>query len=146
LTPRSGPGATYCFRLGGTALAKVAAFIAPSGSRFEVYKVGFSNDPGRRRNELNAYLPDASTLTWEPVWEQWHRDEINAWAMEQEVFNQLKAMQAKHIKGEIFAATEDAISGAWTAAMTTTRRPTGPVTVTIGHEEQIAAATASAAD
>lgn len=133
----SGPAATYCFQLRGTALAQTTINVAPAWSRVAIFKIGFSNDPARRRKELNTYLPDIRTLEWGPVLEQWHGDEINAWAMEQEVFVQLLRRAAVHVKGEIFAAKMGTLESAWTTAMTSTRRPTEPVHVAIGEEEQV---------
>ena len=139
LTATSGPAATYCFRLKGRALPQVARGIVGWPSDLVIYKVGFSNDPNRRLRELNAYLPDEAALGWEPAWAQWHTDEINAWAMEQAVFRVLVARKAKHIKGEIFAAREDKMQSAFTEAQRIAGRPAGPVAVTVGEEEVVAA-------
>jgi len=68
LSARSGPAATYCFRLVGSALGHVTRHVAPWMSGLEVFKVGFSNDPDRRLRELNAFLPDQVTLGWEIAW------------------------------------------------------------------------------
>ena len=95
------------------------------------------NDPERRRGELNAYLPDNLTLEWRPLYAEWHTDEINAWAMEQEVFRRLRLLRAQHIKGEIFAALPAVLDNTWHSAVSTTPRPAGPVEVTIGREEKI---------
>jgi hypothetical protein len=138
LTSTSGPAATYCFKLVGRALRPITIDIAPLYSGLEIYKVGFSNNPVRRLAELNAYLPDPDKLTWAPAWEQWHTDEINAYAMEQAVFEILLATRAKHVKGEIFAVREGVLRDAFTLAQHTTTRPAEPIVVTVGNEEQIA--------
>jgi hypothetical protein len=137
LSAHSGPAATYCFVLEGSALAMVASNVAPLGSGLKIYKVGFSNDPERRRSELNAYLPDNLTLEWRPVYAEWHTDEINAWAMEQEVFRRLRMLDAQHVKGEIFTARPKVLDSTWHTAVSTTLRPAGPVEVAIGREEKI---------
>lgn len=137
LSISSGPAATYCFVLQGTALRAVTANIAPIGSSLRIYKVGFSNDPERRRRELNTYLPDSQTLEWRLMLMQWHEDEINAWTMEQEVFSQLRRLKAEHIKGEIFSALEAEIVKSWHSAILSSKRPADPVEVTIGQEEAI---------
>lgn len=139
LSRSSGPAATYCFRLEGSAIALVSANIAPSWRQWTVYKVGFSNDPERRRRELNAYLPDEATLRWATFMAQWHADEINAWAMEQEVFRQLLSRSAAHVKGEILAARPSVLEASWSAAIGSARRPGGPVLVNAGSEEAILA-------
>lgn len=138
LSARSGPAATYCFRLNGQALAAVARGILGWPSDLVIYKVGFSNDPSRRLRELNAYLPDEGMLGWTHAWAQWHRDEINAWAMEQAVFRILASRKAKHIKGEIFAVREADMQRAFWEAQAGAQRPHGPVMVTSGAEERIA--------
>lgn len=138
LTAISGPAATYCFRLRGSALPQIARGIIGWPTDLVIYKVGFSNDPKRRLGELNAYLPDELALGWEAAWAQWHSDEINAWAMEQAVFRVLIARNAKHIKGEIFAAREMEMQSAFTDAQRIAERPTRPIAVTVGAEEMIA--------
>jgi hypothetical protein len=138
LSARSGPAATYCFRLQGSALGQVARHIAPSTSKLEIFKVGFSNDPVRRLRELNAYLPDERTLGWVADWAQWHRDEINAWTMEQQVFRVLRARRAQHVKGEIFAVTSAQMRDAFIEAQRVAERPSEAPTVPVGDEERIA--------
>lgn len=135
LSSSSGPAATYCMELVGSSVSQVASKVAPPGGQMKLYKVGFSRDPVRRRRELNAYLPDSTTLEWAPPLTQWHRDEINAWAMEQEIFTQLLRRGARHVKGEIFAAKPDVVSSSWSSALMSTRRPSGPVMVRIEAEE-----------
>lgn len=135
LNRSSGPAATYCFKLEGSALSQVSSRIAPSWRQWTVYKVGFSNNPERRRGELNAYLPDEATLRWAPFMAQWHTDEINAWAMEQEVFRQLLARSATHVKGEILAARPSVLEAAWSAAIGLSRRPSEQVLVDVDSEE-----------
>lgn len=137
LSVRSGPAATYCFILAGSGLPTIAANVAPAGSNLVVYKVGFSNDPERRRSELNAYLPDARTLEWRPCFEEWHEDEINAWAMEQQVFRLLRSRGGRHVKGEIVASSSNDMLSAWTSAVTSTTRPQESIVVTIGSEESL---------
>lgn len=138
LSACSGPAATYCFRLQGTALGHVARYLAPATSKLEIFKVGFSNDPVRRLRELNAYLPDENTLGWVADWAQWHRDEINAWTMEQQVFRVLRARRALHVKGEIFAVSESEMRDAFTEAQRVATRPSEAPSVLIGDEERIA--------
>jgi hypothetical protein len=137
LSATSGPAATYCFRLEGQAVAQVTRNLVPWPSDLAIYKVGFSNDPNRRLSELNAYLPDAQTLRWTSAWAQWHTDEINAWAMEQEVFRILTAQGSRHVKGEIFAVSEGRLRDAFTRAQSTATRPAGCVAVLVGSEERI---------
>ncbi|WP_336976346.1 GIY-YIG nuclease family protein [Brevundimonas nasdae] len=137
LSAHSGPAATYCFRLVGSALAHVTRYVTPSTSGLEVFKVGFSNSPDRRLRELNAYLPDEATLGWKMAWAQWHGDEINAWTMEQQVFRILRARQVKHIKGEIFAATEAQIRDVFIEAQRVAERPEHAPVVAVGDEERI---------
>ena len=136
LSIESGPAATYCFVLEGTALRPILANIAPFGNSLRICKIGFSNDPERRRRELNAYLPDSRTLEWRPVLAEWHVDEVNAWTMEQEVFRHLRAQEAAHVRGEIYALTESDLTVAWFSAVRTSKRPMDPVRVTIGDEER----------
>ncbi|MGW5840001.1 hypothetical protein ACWFZ6_18520 [Methylorubrum extorquens] len=124
--------------LEGTALRPILANIAPFGNSVKVFKVGFSNDPERRRREQNAYFPDSRTLEWRTVLAEWHVDEINAWAMEQEIFSHLQAQKAVHVKGEIYALTRSDLDVAWASAVRTAKRPTGVVEVTIGDEERLA--------
>lgn len=138
LSARSGPAATYCFRLQGTALSHVTRYLAPSTSKLEIFKVGFSNDPIRRLKELNAYFPDESALGWVSGWAQWHRDEINAWTMEQQVFRVLRARRARHVKGEIFAVSASQMRDAFTEAQRVAARPSEAPNVPIGDEERIA--------
>lgn len=138
LVPTSGPASTYCFELGGSALDKVAAGITHPRSGMKIFKVGFSNDHVRRLSQLNAYLPDKETLSWRHNIVQWHNDEINAWAMEQEVFRQLLRKGARQVKGEIYSTTEDILQAAWFAALSGARRPDGPVVVEV--EETFVAA------
>jgi hypothetical protein len=137
LSARSGPAATYCFRLQGSALGHVVRYLAPSTSNLEIFKVGFSNDPVRRLSELNAYFPDENTLGWVADWAQWHRDEINAWTMEQEVFRILRTRRARHVKGEIFAVTLSQMRDAFTEAQRVAERPSQAPIVPIGDEERI---------
>ena len=66
----------------------------------------------------------------------WHADEVNAWAMEQEIFMQLRRRGVMPIKGEIYALRETDLITAWQSAITTAKRPTPPVQVTIGDEER----------
>lgn len=128
LTVTSGPAATYVMQLSGSALSAVVQPVLPDESH-AVYKVGFSNDPDRRLRELNAYLPCDQSLCWTVLKTQWHDDEINAWAMEQEIFRLLDVARASRFKGEMLAATTGQIGEAWTTALRTTRRPTAPVIV-----------------
>jgi len=132
----SGPAATYCFALEGAAVKQISANIAPFGSDLRIYKIGFSGDPERRRQQLNAYLPDPRTLEWRSVMADWHADEINAWAMEQEIFAVLRRRGVMPIKGEIYALGQMDLLTAWQSAVTTAKRPTGSVQVTIGDEER----------
>ena len=136
LTVTSGPAATYCFALEGAAVNQVAANLVPFGSNLRIFKIGFSGDPERRRQQLNTYLPDPRTLEWRPVMSDWHADEINAWAMEQEVFAQLLRKGVAPVKGEIYALRETELVTAWQSAVTMAKRPTSPVQVTIGDEER----------
>lgn len=136
LTVTSGPAATYCFALEGSAVKQVSANLVPFGSSLQIFKIGFSGDPERRRQQLNAYLPDSRTLEWRSVMADWHADEINAWAMEQEIFAQLRRKGVAPIKGEIYALRQTDLIIAWQSAVTAAKRPTGSVQVTIGDEER----------
>jgi len=57
--------------------------------------------------------------------------------MEQQVFRILRARRAKHVKGEIFAATEAQIRDAFTEAQRLAERPEHPPVVVIGDEERL---------
>jgi len=128
LSPQSGPAATYLMHLSGSAYQHITSRIAAPDQL--VFKVGYSNDPNRRRNELNAYLPCEESLCWTRDREQWHDDEINAYAMEQEIFRLvLNEPQANRIKGEIIVANRETIDRIWATALSTSSRPVSPPTV-----------------
>ncbi len=56
LSIQSGPAATYCFVLAGTALDRVAVNVAPPGRGLTVYKVGSRTTPsGGARNLTHTY-------------------------------------------------------------------------------------------
>ncbi|HEY3798522.1 MAG TPA: hypothetical protein VGL58_09215 [Caulobacteraceae bacterium] len=134
LTPSSGPAATYCLALTGNVADRVAEGILRRRSGWRVYKVGFSNNPVRRRGEITAFMPDEAKLGWDFVHTEWHRDEINAYGMEQEVFAQLKRAGAERFKGEMVAATESMLLEAWIAARVQAKRPTESVAIGPEHE------------
>lgn len=71
-------------------------------------------------------------------WAQWHRDEINAWTMEQQVFRVLQARRALHVKGEIFAVSASQMRDAFTEAQCVATRPSVAPSVLIGDEERMA--------
>lgn len=119
----SGPAATYCYRLDGALAAGLPELCSPTGHGCQVYKVGYSNDPLRRGRELNAFLPHAPSLEWKLILEQWHDDEINAWAMEQQVFAALSGSGAHRFKGEMVTATPEILQAAWTRGRAEAVRP-----------------------
>jgi len=127
LSPHSGPAATYLMSLSGTAFPHVASRVTSPGQ--SIFKVGFSNDPMRRQRELNAYLPCEHSLTWACEREQWHDDEINAWAMEQEIFRLLGEAGTNLFKGEMVATYRSTIDQFWSTALITAQRPLSPPTV-----------------
>jgi hypothetical protein len=122
--------------LAGAALRHAAAAVTPLYSGLTIYKIGFSNDPERRLGELNAYFPHLPALGWVHDRAQWHRDEINAWAMEQQVFRELQRRGARHIKGEIYAAHGDVKEAAFNAAMRGTERPSGDISIANGERAE----------
>jgi hypothetical protein len=79
-------------------------------------------------------MPDEAKLGWDFVHTEWHRDEINAYGMEQEVFAQLKRAGAERFKGEMVAATESMLLEAWIAARVQAKRPTESVAIGPEHE------------
>lgn len=128
LTAKSGPAATYCLELVGPAVAKVIEPLGLNPSK-RIFKVGFSSNPERRKGEINAYLPCEEALCWTLVRAQWHEDEINAWAMEQRIFDLLEERELPPLKGEIVCAEPDEFGSYWATALRTAERPTSPVTV-----------------
>lgn len=131
LTARSGPAATYCFVLEGSAAKPMPLLCTPEEAGRLIYKVGYSNDPPRRGRELNAYLPHEPTLNWRLSRVQWHDDEINAWTMEQKVFELLAASGAHRFKGEMLTSDETRLAEAWKRALLEAERPDSPVWVDI---------------
>lgn len=128
LSATSGPAATYAMRLEGSALVAAVAPVV-QGAHEGVWKIGFSNNPERRLNELNAYLPSEDSLHWRLIRHQWHEDEINAYAMEQRIFELAAERRVNRFKGEMLAAEESAITRLWDDALKSARRPRGPVVV-----------------
>jgi hypothetical protein len=128
LTTTSGPAATYLALLTGSAATPVAQPVL-AGPRDLVWKIGFSNAPDRRLAELNAHLPCAGSLRWELTRTQWHEDEINAWAMEQRIFELGSLRGANRFKGEMIAANRDLIDALWADARASAVRPSQPVEV-----------------
>lgn len=133
LTTTSGPAATYLLELQGSALAAV---VQPLGllPTQKVMKVGFSKDPNRRLAEINAFLPCAGSLVWALKQFQWHEDEVNAWSMEQRIFDILDEEGVKRLKGEIYASTDFDMREAWQLALRTAERPDSPVSVPVPSE------------
>jgi len=130
LTTMSGTAATYCMELTGAAASHLIEPLKKESGQ-SVFKVGFSNDPDRRRGELNAFLPCESTAHWFKVRVQWHDDEINAWALEQEIFNILGNSGINRFKGEMIIATRSEIEAAWEAARKSAQRPEHEVIIPI---------------
>lgn len=128
LTTASGPAATYLALLSGSAATTVAQPVLAC-PRDLVWKVGFSNAPDRRLTELNAHLPCAGSLRWELTRTQWHEDEINAWAMEQRIFELVTLRGADRFKGEMIAASREFVDTLWTDARASAVRPSHPVEV-----------------
>lgn len=134
LTPSSGPAATYCLALKGGAAREASEPVLGRKPDWSVFKVGFTNNPSRRRDELAAYFPHAAQLDWKFTLLQWHADEINAYAMEQEVFAQLARLGSYRFKGEMVAASEAMIAEAWNLARLNAQRPVEPVEIGPDHE------------
>lgn len=130
LTTQSGPAATYLAVLTGTAAHLFSQRFNHPDLAF--WKLGFSRSPERRLQELNAFLPCEQTLCWAPVLTQWHEDEINAYAMEQRMFDLLEQQGHRLIKGEMFALDEGAVQLLWHDAKRSAARPNGPVVVSTG--------------
>lgn len=57
------------------------------------------------------------------ILEQWHDDEINAWAMVQQVFAALSGLGAHRFKREMVTATPGALQAAWTRGRVEAVRP-----------------------
>jgi hypothetical protein len=74
-------------------------------------------------------MPCEEGLCWRIVSTQWHEDEINAWAMEQRLFDLLDEQEIKPLKGEIICATAADLDAAWEVARRTAKRPTEQVIV-----------------
>ncbi len=130
LKSTSGPAATYQLELRGNALAEVVESLSLDG-RAKVWKIGFSTNPERRLQQVNAYMPCEEGLCWKLVDQQWHEDEINAWAMEQRIFDLLQDQGINPIKGEIVCVRVVQLDEAWNEARRTARRPTEPVVVEV---------------
>lgn len=113
----SGAAATYLLRLEG----KMAVDF--SGSKLVIAKGGFSTDPIRRLKEINSFLPDENLLRWSIELEQWHIDEVNAYAMEQELFRQLSIEGFLHLKGELYRGDPRRLRTAWYSALQNAIRP-----------------------
>lgn len=56
--------------------------------------------------------------------------------MEQEIFKQLLKNGKTPTKGEIYALHQADLLTAWQSAVTSAKRPTGSIQVTIGDEER----------
>lgn len=133
LTTESGPAATYLLELEGAALAAVVQPLGLSLTQ-KIMKVGFSKAPNRRLSEINAYLPCEGSLIWGLKRFQWHDDEINAWAMEQRIFDILEERGIGCLKGEIYAVTDSDMHSAWQLALRTTQRPASAVLLPVPSE------------
>lgn len=128
LSADSGPAATYWFELSGSAAQHVVGHLL-TGPNDRVFKVGFSKHPKLRLEQVNSYLPCPETLCWQPVKEQWHEDEINAYAMEQKVFDLLVSSGVDWWSGELFVASAERVELCWQEARATAERPTDTVAV-----------------
>ena len=128
LSPRSGPAATYRLELVGPACAHVIKPLRLTHN-FKVMKIGFSRDPERRLEQINAFLPCQESLRWRLADQYWHKDEINAWAMEQEIFDIFEELKRYPLKGEIICCSDDEVQRIWASAARTAQRPTKPVYV-----------------
>ena len=129
LSAQSGPAATYLMRLDGDAERHVTAAIRSTDNHV-VWKVGFSNDPRRRLEELNAHLPCHATLRWQLDREQWHCDEINAYALEQRILRLVEDRGMDRFKGEMVCARTVDIQASWDEGLRSAVRPAGEIVVT----------------
>lgn len=132
LTAESGPASTYLMELKGSALEQVLKHVRTDHTK-RLYKVGFSNNPIRRLGELNGYYPCDRSLHWQEMLTQWHDDEINAWAMEQEVMRMLAEAGAERIKGEMFLTPAALIRKIWEEAKMSTQRPRHSISIRVLH-------------
>lgn len=130
LSHTSGPADTYCLELVGQLAGAIQKTLRRAPEE-RVFKVGYTASIDRRLLEINAYMPCEKALYWREIKTQTHDDEINAWAMEQRIFDLLDDRGIECIKGEIFCATSDQVEHAWTEALITTERPKDPVIVAI---------------
>lgn len=130
LTAKSGPAATYRLQLAGDALPHILKLLQLRKGT-SVWKIGFSIDPERRLRQINTYMPCEEGLCWKLIEKQWHEDEVNAWAMEQRIFDLLESQDTKPLKGEIICATAHQLETAWDVARRTAKRPTGPIKVDV---------------
>ncbi|MBM6577940.1 hypothetical protein KCP91_16265 [Microvirga sp. SRT01] len=128
LSTLSGPAATYLMRLEGDAEPQVTAVVRPSAEH-AVWKIGFSNDPARRLEELNAYLPCHTALRWKLCRQQWHSDEINAYSLEQRIFNLVEAHGIHRFKGEMICARAADVDTCWTEGLRSASRPSHEIIV-----------------
>lgn len=130
LSPRSGPAATYCLELLGT-LAQSMREALRLSPRDKLFKIGFSTNVDRRIHTINNYLPCEDALCWKLVKAQWHEDEINAWVLEQRIFDLLKDRGVGPLKGEIVSLSRDALEQTWGEALLSASRPTQPVIIDV---------------
>lgn len=128
LSHNSGPAVTYLMELTGTAIFHVSEqVIRAEGHR--IFKIGFSNDHLRRLKEMNAHLPCEISLHWHLLTTQLHDDEINAYALEQEIFRILERRGVNRFKGEMVEAELSTVQDAWEEARKTATRPDTPIVV-----------------
>lgn len=133
LSPKSGPAVTYSLKLVGTLAGDLKKALGLSADK-DILKVGFSTNFNRRLAAINAYFPCEEALRWEEYASQGHEDEINAWAMEQRVFDLLQKDGISPTKGEIFCASLGDLEEAWGKATQTAKRPNNPVVVDIDEQ------------
>jgi hypothetical protein len=133
LSPRSGPAVTYSLQLVGTLATELRKALGLSSDQ-EILKVGFSTNLDRRLSAINAYFPCEEALRWKVRETQGHEDEINAWVMEQRVFDLLQEIGVAPTKGEIFCATLENLKEAWEKAKQTAERPTEAIIVEIDDQ------------
>jgi hypothetical protein len=68
-------------------------------------------------------MPNERELRWHASREQWHTDEINAYAMEQELFRQIALCDGIRFKGEMVLLTAAMLKLVWRTAFLHTKRP-----------------------
>jgi hypothetical protein len=130
LSPKSGPAVTYCLELAGTLAGPMKEALGLSPNE-QILKIGFSTSLDRRADAINSYLPCEEALCWKPMKTQWHEDEINAWSMEQQIFDLIEQAGIERLKGEIVCLSPDKLNDVWEQARRTAKRPSGKIAVEV---------------